>query len=592
MMGLQSFKLSNLWKYIAYCLLVKLVNCHTRRGPHSLLLLLKSKNSIELVRHPFLDKFAKINSKMSKIHDEPIDGEFYERKTNFYLRDRSVSDPGYLMRDCVFDSHKLLEKLIFANTLLRIILPYPLTKAKNGIRQFSEKNEHRENNTKVCLFVMASIYGWAYQTLIINYWSKEASLREESVLHNICSKVYRVVMFIHFLQPTLMDYIGDKQYMTSEPVPKFTATSKYIMKVAHNLILKNILSLKTQRKLDSYIKKYRNDPTNRLNQRFCHLLQSFKHLRQLVLVNHNFDGNFGVTYVENPDRINSMVQKCNKLLAELCQFKHEVNQGSIADESKKDLTDTISWLVPELNVISKVYFHLLAYNKDFDRIAEDDDVSKCILAKFDETLQQVRNMLNKIGCIWIPGINEPHYIWETARIIETNLKASNVIVLYILGKTNYYNFNDDCGTIYCSVFPVLVKSICDTRPDLKGKFGRFSRLPSVDQSIKQVVSQKWNVKHLMKLYWAVNKENPAKEEINRRIKELLKQLKKEETGKVIHDLKQLIPKSIRIMYVIHILRYSPAVYNPFPEDFSTKFRVAMDVEIDLREYVKNLCKNQ
>ena len=563
--------LNSLCSFLNYAIrifLFGLATCHVIQDSKFLLLGL-GKDSVQERPHPFLTRYSESRTQlMNKPCIETIDINFDEDKTNFYLSDRSINDPGYLMRDSVFNSYNLLEHLLFYNISHNIILAYPLVEINNDERKFSVSYEQQTENTAICLFVMASIYGWAYQTLLMKYYLVDEKSRDSAILETVLNKVKLAVKTVVISQPIIGKYLGDGKCSKD--------LFQQILEKAKNLIIRSICDKKHRDKLKEYIYKIVEFKVDTMNIKCITWLRHFKNIQDFIADNPNFN--------RQP-----LKRKIDKLLKNNCRLYRKIKQRMPEIESKQIMLEAIYWCINKLYVISKVDLQFPTITKSIGKFDEEEDaIPIMIFDTFNEALADIKTGLKDV--IWWAERISNNSIMKMANLIETNLKISKQLVNLVLGQTNEYNICNQVAVNYYCTFPGLIKSICDRRPDLKNKNGGTLQIKNLIDQI--ITSQDWKIENFMDLYWTVRKVKNNKEKVEECISKLLNKIKQHKINNINDIFKSKNQEVIKVLYTIHILRYSSAIYKPTHHDFMTKFRVVMWFDNMLHNKIADEFKNE
>lgn len=577
------------------------------------LLLLKGEPTVELVDHSFLREYIDFGwSHMYDIYDMKMHIHFAVNHDNYHLYDRSLVDPCYFIDDHVFMSSTLFRNVLFYNISSRIILPHVVV---DGVHKVSINEEAHEHNRKVCLFVMESIYGWAFKKLAIEvYYNFEKAKDdvenedkvEDKVISKALEKIKGVFMTLFVLQPTvgkyIMDFIEDKDHGNER--------LKGIARKGQELLIRNICTrgIRIEGEID------------KTNKDLHSFLEDYKQLQEAVLRVLDYDKNCMDDYRQPEDSTKEKQNAKLKVLQDFLKLNNKIIERVPKDNA--ELSGAIRTCKENLYLLDKVYFSKISqevigednllqfydnindsYLKAGDAFKENNEIATKIFKTVKDEFCRVKREMGNVE--WCAGMINNNYMWETAKMIGEASDKSEAIVKTIFGKTSYGNSRNLFITTYRPGFPALLKSICDLKPELEMK---MSKNLSLSKAMDQIINaREWEIEHFLNLYWTVMKigkkkefksEKERKEEEKREEKErslvnkyllmLGEKIKKEEVVKGVYFIVQASRKAIRLMYAIHILFYCPLVNKSESQDLTENFRIAIYVETMLSKYVDGL----
>ena len=533
------------------------------------LVLYKNTHSLVYVHLPFLANACELfnSAKISKKFVIVIFSKIYSG--DYYLDEHPTS----LLCDDLLDNLSWFNNTIMLNYMTRIILPYPLNEESNGMRSFSTSEEQHRTNSELCFSIIESIYVVFYQQISNISLDERIMAKYHFGLHSIVRNATAALKVLLIFNPTIMKYLGDPNIIKTK-LEKNKTINEIKQKIKDQTYsqVRDIIITGKLKKLASI------SSSLGYNEIDAECLDLYKNTYDLVYMVYTHLSM--LTNLENNSPIQicikNIIETSDKLKNEFVDLKNK--QQILTEYVPETTTKNINYSLSVASYIYWVYSHILTYMGDVQ--------SNICWETINNTFIETETKLGEItwtSNMW--GING--YLWETARIVETNPTASRIILNYLSGRTAYFNIFNNFALNYYLFFSGLIKSICDGSPSPESM---NMNVPTLELAIFRIRFEIWTIENFMNLYWAVmSKTNQNRSEIDKYINFLLKRLKhKGFRNYGDFTAANVDPEAIRILYAINILKYSPTIYKPTHEDFSTKFRTTLYFVVNLQIYIDML----
>lgn len=572
--------------------------------------LCKGKNKCELLVDPKLDECIRIYGSLDKEFEGTLNITFEESSGNYNVHQWECQNS----MDCG-DDVKLFLRAIELRLLaiqLNTILPYPKDWDSSKPVSLVESEEQITARASDMLDVLELIYEYSFNKVEKkSYVGYKVQFTDED-LNNVSKIIVDIFNFIFCINPSVMKYVNEILKYRSHPSEnkemheKFRNFEEKLLrtKPSFQRLGKDVqthLGLAKFFELDNmYLftgdKAYNDlwDKYTKLNEELVKLLDSIA------------DIEFG-RFEEDFNCFNEKVMAFSHQFENVSNEKrHLLNTPKTNTVSGEEINHKQFKLnIQVLECIGSGLNNLLEFISAWTKISEykyycDNfrDLRKILMDKFWVSIQTSIELITayKEDVIWNAGyLNFDLYIWETARLIETDPEASPSIVNYLKEQLSSGNmpYYDRFINNYNSGFIGLLKSVCDISPEgLKSNINSLE----IEEKVKRLLSQDCGIQDLITFYLSFKQaEEPKTEilnfdeskfesEVARSVLMIYKRFKEEniKTFKDIHEKKN---KKINVyLYLLQILGFkklyaangeykSELFYLAFNNgDLSAKFR--------------------
>ena len=390
------------------------------------------------------------------------------------------------------------------------LLPYPPSRNMNQPAELNEKDWHKKVKEMIPVFKL--IYEFCFDRAISTFFYKDAELDLEPYWEDVSTTIEDIFNFIFRTYPSTIKYLdaflasmsssNGKQMLSNTPVKKFIndlskprlKETLWVQVLQIPLKLTDLLDFKSQKmfaKCESSI-----DLWKRYTKLYVDLYKLLENVPKTNLS--NLESQFQ-RIVEGTYKVAEDFEEFYYLelhLSEVRMFVYRrINERQIDPDAAEFIVDTLKRLGQLRSMRGKILRYKCYLNK-FDHL------SKKFFAFFSESIKNILQQTTKVQklAVWNAGyLNFDLYIWETAKLIETDPKASPIVTKYlreqlVSGNVAFYNrfiLN------YNSRFVGLLKSICDMTPEY---WNSDEKVPEIDTIIQRIEEQECGMKDLIDLY--------------------------------------------------------------------------------------------
>lgn len=516
-------------------------------------ILYKNKNTFDDVPHPFLTNF------INYTEDKSVGGmqtwtPFLKegaKNNNYTFYDVFLENTDPSLDISILDCQSRFAIMALANCMAKLTLPYPLSDPENGIRKFAETDEQQETNTELCFDMLQKIYVSFYEKVREKYFENIQKPIDEDDFKPILAKVKRAIAKLFVVHPIIIEYIGNKENLKARLIEG--KRIKGYMKSATGIVFQKIKEF-AENIRQLYIDKIANREYNKINVECSKLLAKLKTFLDSIPE----ESLFSNLNTDTPDY--SYMDECDELKKEFDALSDKI-QKSFGINDKSTLLQYINSCSLFLSWIFSARRYLLA--------PIGDAKSNFCWDNFIEMFVAINQEMDQIE--WIELFRSNHYIWETARRVETNQIVAKKIFDIVLLESGSNNVFNRYGDEYYFYLPAFVKSICDA-------IQRSEYMPhrtfSVEEALEIFLSQKFEFVNLMHLYWAVvDEQDPTHNIVNNRLWALQKKLIFAMHERCTDELR--IQNVNKVQYAIYTIMYNRYVYKSSNDDFYKKFRILL-----------------
>lgn len=439
--------------------------------------------------------------------------------------------------------------------------------------------EIKQNNFGLYMSLYNLVYSWVYKNAVSRCCFTSQKPENKNNDNFISKTVEDIFEFIFMINPTSREYMWNLSFCQHELLGDVCESFELMTRTKNHIFLNDefIKGMKVDSLKDTELMKWLWSTNNKeISKIIPDYLKFLQKLRETILeVPLVFDVKDYQLYFEN------LWQMSNCLHETLTRIK-STKEHAFLDRDEKN----VEYCLSSLETFQRYFKELKAtYEKYLQIFQEMDGVMKCC---FNESIQKAlhKNLNMMEDVCWIKELMlfQP-YVFESAVIIESKSAAGisvAEIIVETLNDEGFSHFPIFFGK-YNQCFPVLLKSICDNKPE---SWDHNIELPSLDSIILKIKHQECRINDLMDLYYAAKKANLDKDTIERLVNVLLVRLSEKGVQNFSNIQEKSKQEAIIMLYAINILRFSKSVSPSNENDIPAKLREVITFATNLEKHIQ------